>query len=78
MAKLSFRRINDNSWINNTWLAPYSQRIVKLMEYKNGRIDLYLDGFIYKHVEGGYTSEYNGWQYTIKKLLGKPLKNLHI
>lgn len=77
MAKTTIRIINDHSWINNTWLQCYCGYYVKLVEYANGRIDMHLDGSIYKHVEGDYRSEHNGWIYTTKKLLGRPLtKNI--
>jgi hypothetical protein len=72
MAKISYRKINDQSWVNDTWLSPYCNRIVKLVEYKSGRIDMWLDGHKYD-VSGSYTAP-NGWYYTIKKLLSRPLK----
>jgi hypothetical protein len=68
------RKVKAESWINNTWLSPYCNYIVTLIEYKSGRMDLILDGQRMKHVEGIYMSEYNGWSYTIKKLLSRPLK----
>ena len=74
MAKTTFRKVNYHASVNNTWLAPYMNCIVKLIEYKNGRIDLWLDGYLYKNVEGTYCSTFNGWYYTIKKILGRPLK----
>lgn len=74
MAKITHRRINDLVWINDTFLAPYCGYIAKMVEYKNGRIDLYVDGMKLPHVEGGYEST-TGFKYTVKKLMGKPLKN---
>lgn len=73
MAKITFRKVNENSWVNNTWLQCYCGYIVKLVEYANGRIDMHLDGNIYKHCEGNYISQYNGWNYTLKKILSRPL-----
>lgn len=74
MAKTTVRKINSHAWINDTWLMPYAGYIIKLIEYKNGRIDLCLDGRLMKHVEGKYCSEHNGWLYTVKKLLSQPLR----
>jgi hypothetical protein len=72
MAKITHRRIKQECWVNNTWLSPYCHYIVKLVEYKSGRIDMWLDGYKYD-VSGSYTAP-NGWHYTIKKLLSRPLK----
>ena len=74
MAKTTIREVNDKAWINNTFLAPYCGYLAKLIEYKNGRIDLHINGSLISHVEGVFKSEYNGWKYTVKKLLGQPLK----
>ncbi len=73
MAKQSFRRIRPECWINDTWLTPYCNYIVKLVEYKSGRMTMWLDGYKYD-VTGSYTAP-NGWHYTIKNLLSRPLKN---
>ena len=78
MAKITYRKITHAAGDNETFLLPYVGEIVKLTEYKNGRIDLQLeDGSIMHQVDGNYCSEYNGWNYTIKKLLGRPLKNIN-
>lgn len=71
--KISYREINSLSWINDTWLAPYCGWIVKLKEYKNGKIKMYMNGGVYDVTGKRFSS--NGWEYGIKKLLGKPIKD---
>ena len=73
MAKITFRKVNYHAWVNNTFLQCYVETIVKLVEYKNGRMDLHTQNGIIPHVDGTFTSEYNGWNYTTKRLLGRPL-----
>jgi hypothetical protein len=73
--KTSYRKINAHAWINDTWLSPYCGYIVKLIEYKNRRMDIILDGHRYKHLQGTYSDD-DGWKYTLKFLLGKPLKRI--
>ena len=74
MATITFRKVNYHAWANNTFLQCYGYTIVKLTEYKNGRIDCKTQDGVMRHCQGSYTSEYNGWSYTLKKLLSKPLK----
>lgn len=76
MAKHTFRKVNEHAWFNDTWLQCYCNYIVRLVEYKNGRMDLHVNDSHITHVEGTYTSEYNGWNYTTKKLLGRSIKKL--
>jgi len=71
--KITYRKINKHAGYNDTWLAPYVGETVKLVEYKDGSMKLFLDGHWYNNVEGEYIT-INEWRYTIKKLLGKPLK----
>lgn len=71
MAKITFRKVKAECWINDTWLTPYCNYIVKLVEYKSGKIIMWLDGFQYD-VSGTFTAP-NGWSYSIKKLLSRPL-----
>lgn len=71
--KTTFRKVKPESWTNDTWLAPYCNYIVKLVEYKSGRLIMYLDGGKYD-VTGKFTSS-NEWSYTIKKVLSKPICN---
>jgi len=74
MATITHRKVNYHAWVNETFLQCYADTIVKLVEYKNGRMDLHTESGIIPNVHGTYTSEYNGWNYTVKKLLGKPLQ----
>jgi hypothetical protein len=73
MAKTTFRKVNQQSWVNNTWLSPYYNCVVKLIEFKNEKRILVLDGRRYD-VTGGFTAP-NGWVYNIKQVLTRPLKN---
>jgi len=52
--------INDNAWVNNTWLAPYFKYPVTLRKFITGRIDLLLDGEWYERVDGEYLTS-NGY-----------------
>lgn len=70
--KITTWKINDKAWVNNTWLAPYSNYIVKLKEYKSGKITMLLDGRTHD-VSGDWCSS-NGWRYTIKKVLNRVSK----
>ena len=74
MAKITIRKVTHDAGDDRTFLLPYVHELIKLIEYKNGRIDIQLeDGEIINHVEGEYVSECNEYNYTIKKLLSKPL-----
>lgn len=68
MATHTLKKANSHSWINDTWLAPYCGYIVRLVEYKNGRLDMHLNGALFKNLEGSFTAS-NNWRYTLKKLL---------
>lgn len=75
MAKITYRKVNAYAWIYDTWLAPYAGYTVKVVKYLNGRIDLWLDGHLYKHCEGSYqyiNKDGNCYDYTILKLVGRP------
>jgi hypothetical protein len=76
--KITFRKVTEQAWINNTWLAPYTNRIVKLIETKR---KMYL---VIPHL-GNYKYDvtddrYEGWKgfRTIKMLLSRPLKNIKL
>lgn len=66
--KILYRYINDNAWVNDTWLSPYSDYPVILLVYKSGRKDLILDGTKHENMQGYWTAP-NGWKYKIEKLL---------
>jgi len=68
MAQQSIRIINGHAGWNDTWLAPYVGKTVRVVKYVNGRVDLWLDGHRYNNCEGGYCAK-NGWYYTVFKLL---------
>ncbi len=68
----TYRKVNSKSWINDTFLAPYCGYIATLMEYPNGTMHLRVNGSLIHHVQGSFTAK-NGWRYTVKKLLGKPI-----
>ncbi len=71
MAIITFRKVKENANDNNTFLQCYVGDIVKLVEYKSGRIDLHYKNGIMKYCDGFYSSEYNGWNYTLKKILSR-------
>ncbi len=78
MAKITFRKVNYHAHVNNTWLQTYADTIIKMVEYKNGRIDIHTKNGWMQHCEGNYVSEYNGFSYTLKKILGRPLRMVKI
>lgn len=63
MATITFRRVNRHAADNNTWLQHHVGMVVRMLEYKNGRIDIHVDGARFTHCQGSYTSQYNGWQH---------------
>lgn len=70
--KVTYRKIKDEAWINDTWLTPYADYIIKLIEYNSGVKKMILDGHTYD-VSGSFTAP-NGWIYTIKKILSNPIR----
>ncbi|MBE3035539.1 MAG: hypothetical protein IMZ70_00420 [Candidatus Atribacteria bacterium] len=73
MARITYRKVKRCASDNETWLQPYVGYVVKEVKYLNGKIGLWLDGRYCGDVSGDFTSEYNWWDYTTSKLLGKPL-----
>ena len=71
--KITYRKVNKHAGYNDTWLAPYVGETVKLVEYKDGNMKLKLGGHWYNNIQGPFIAS-NGWQFTTKKILGKPLK----
>jgi len=71
--KVTFRKINDHACLNETWLAPYTGYIATIFQYPCGKICMELDGSFYDNLQGQRVSEYNGWTYTLLKLMGRPI-----
>lgn len=66
--KITKRVINDHSWLNDTWLAPYAGYVVYVYVFASGKINILIDGNMYENVHGFRTAP-NGWRYKIQKLL---------
>jgi hypothetical protein len=77
MANITHRKVNMHAYYNDTFLKPYAGCIVRLTRYKNGRVDIGTQDGIIPHCEGDFISIYNGWKYTVAKLLGKPLSHFN-
>jgi len=63
--KTTYHIINDKSWVDDTWLAPYCSWIVRLDKFKNEKVRLTIEGDIASH---------DVTDYPIHRLLSMPLK----